>query len=282
MPCIVAKVLHQKVTKLSPQMSWPPKSDDLLPNKISRYIPRLLDVFYQVLLSGENVDGDRSGSQRVLRLKNSLCQDIVYCASNGKIKTPKSVLFPAVVKSLCNNTEVIKCINQYGHGIGYNLIEEVETEYALQIINQQTEKRVIIPDEVLKEGNNSCISLMIADNIDNLESTLTGAGTSHRVNSILVTKRKAAELGVDDTEEGELPVKRKCHRTLPEDVISREIPEYYGGKRVGPGELQHVKDLHTSTNYAERSDIQRKKYLIWLEVRKIKTHPALLVPGWTV
>ena len=64
----------------------------------------------------------------------------MYTVSNCAIKTPKSVLFPSVVKSLCNNTEILKLINKYGHGIGYNLTEEIETEYALQAINKQKEK----------------------------------------------------------------------------------------------------------------------------------------------
>ena len=56
---------------------------------------------------------------------------MVYSVSNGNIKTPKSVLFPTVVKSSCNNTEVVRLINHYGHGISYSLTEEIETEQAL-------------------------------------------------------------------------------------------------------------------------------------------------------
>ena len=48
--------------------------------------------------------------QELTRLKNSTAQDIVYCVSGGKIKTSKNVLFPAVVKSLCNIVEVIELI----------------------------------------------------------------------------------------------------------------------------------------------------------------------------
>ena len=63
------------------------------------------------------------------------------------MKTPKSVLFPAVVKALCNNTEVVRLINKCGHGISYNLIEEIETEFALKVINEQTLNRMLISDE---------------------------------------------------------------------------------------------------------------------------------------
>ena len=62
------------------------------------------------------------------------------------------MLFPAVVKSLCNNVEVIKLISNYGHGVSYNLIEEIETEHALMVIKEQKEKKVIIiPEEAFQD-----------------------------------------------------------------------------------------------------------------------------------
>ena len=90
---------------------------------------------------------------------------------------------------MCNNTEVIRLINHYGHGNSYSLIEEIETEHALQIISEQKEKRVIIPDNTKSDDGDSSVALIVADNIDNYECTLSGAGTSHRVNSILVKKQ---------------------------------------------------------------------------------------------
>ena len=81
---------------------------------------------------------------------------------------------------------------------------------------------------------------MVADNIDNLERTLSGSGTSRPVNSILVTERNERESG-DESDEYDYapPVAKKCRRSLPANVTTKEIPEYYGGKRVGPGGLPH-------------------------------------------
>ena len=180
----------------------------------------------------------------------------MYSVSNGATKTPKSVLFPAVVKVLCNNTEVVKLINRCGHGIGYNLVEEIETEFALKVIKEQTLNRVLIPDEC-KQLDNPSVALMVADNIDNLECTMGGAGTSHRVNSILILKRQPRETLEKNLDEEDVhynpPVKRKCKRSLSTDVVVREIPDYYGGNRIGPGVLQHVKYLGISSSYEEMS-----------------------------
>ena len=123
---------------------------------------------------------------------------------------------------------------------------------------------------------------MIADNIDNLECTISGSGTSHRVNSILVLEKKQEDNGDNVKDKDyEPPSKKKCKRSLPSDTVTRKIPEYYGGKRVGSGELPHVQNLGISSSYDNKAKLLRMHYLVWLEVRKLNTHPSLLVQGWT-
>ncbi|CAB4007602.1 Hypothetical predicted protein [Paramuricea clavata] len=279
-----AKILNEKIKYHPRAMAWPPEEKDLGIDKVADCVPELLDTFCTILLSGQLLDRDKSRSDRIVRLKNSLAQDIVYSVSNGAIKTPKSVLFPSVVKALCNNTEVVKLISRCGHGIGYNLVEEIETEFALKAINEQTLNRVLIPDEC-KQFNNLPVALMVADNIDNLECTMSGAGTSHRVNSILVMKRQPQETFEENLEgDGEQyhpPVKRKCKRSLSADVITREIQDYYGGRRVGPGVLSHIQHLGITSSYEKMSRKLHIHYLVWIELRKLKTHPLLLVRSWT-
>ena len=113
--------------------------------------------------------------------------------------------------------------------------------------------------------------------------TMTGSGTSHRVNSILVTM-KAPETN-QEVEEGEeeycRPTKRKCRSSLPPEVVSSEIPDYYGSKRVGPGKLDELTNLSQSCSDLNLKEIQRLRHILWIEVRKLKTHPTLLVSGWT-
>ena len=92
-----------------------------------------------------------------MQLKNSTAQDNVYCVSGGITKTPKSVLLPIVVKSVCNNVEVVELINNYGHGISYKLIEEIETEHALMVINEQKENKVILPNEAFQDNESYCV-----------------------------------------------------------------------------------------------------------------------------
>ena len=236
-------------------MSWSPTDEELKAENAIKYIPPLLNSFLKTRFHGQaNV---KEESHRISQRINSIAQDIVYCVSKGRSRTPKSVLFPCVVKSLCNKLEVIKIINPFGHGINYNLIREIETEHALMVINQQVDKRVVIPDEENLKLEDNKIALMVADNIDNLESTITGLGTSHRVNSILVTKGIKSEHGEVTSEEA--PTKKKCSRSLPSDQVMKDVPDYYHGKRIGPGELKYLTNLDESDVISMKNIASSKK-----------------------
>ena len=52
------------------------------------------------------------------------------------METPKSLLFPSVVKALCKNTEIVKLINKYAQGASYDLVEGIEMEYASEVIHE--------------------------------------------------------------------------------------------------------------------------------------------------
>ena len=108
----IALLINNEIKDLEPQVSWPPKEGDLKPSRANDYLPYLLDVFLTVLISGKSLDSDSSRTEKTIRLKESFGQDIVFSATNGVAKTPKSVLFPSVVKDLCNNIEVVKRINK--------------------------------------------------------------------------------------------------------------------------------------------------------------------------
>ena len=197
---------------------------------MQKFIPLLLDMFYNTLLTGKH--GTENGAGKALQ-KNSIAQDIIDSVSNGRLLTPKSVLFPAVVKSLCNNTEVLRILNELGHGICYDLVQEIETEHALDVINEQRANKVVIPEEDMINAADNAIAVMIADNIDNLESTITGFGTSHRVNSILVTKKVE-----DNAEESKItrPTKRKCLRP---NVFAQNMH-----MKIGKGSKSRIIDIN--------------------------------------
>ena len=102
------------------KLPWPPQPDDLTPDKFE--IPANVHTFLTILLCD-----NKPISRRVSRLKYNFAQDLIYAASNGRIKPAKSILHPSIVKALTNNTERIRILNKFGHGMSYSLLMEAAT-----------------------------------------------------------------------------------------------------------------------------------------------------------
>ena len=149
------------------------------PSTTNDYIPHLLDLFLIALISRKLLDSESSSTERTIRLKESFVQDLVFSFTNEVVETPKSVLFPSVVKALCNNTEILNLINKYGYGVSYDLVEE----HALIRSYQRAARK---PTSVMQKESRSTVAPC---NIDNLECTLSVSGRFQRENSILVTER---------------------------------------------------------------------------------------------
>ena len=104
------------------------------------------------------------------------------CCDMGQHKPPKHLLLPYAVKTLTGNTELIKTLNKLGHGISYSQLEENETALCLQKLAAASNQRVVLPACI----KHHVFTNLAWDNIDRLEETLTGKGTSHRFNGIAI------------------------------------------------------------------------------------------------
>ena len=83
-------------------------------------------------------------SSRQARLKHSIAQDIVNIVSNGKVKTPKSLLLPSIIKQLTNNTEIINIVQKLCRSVSYSILNEMPTENAYIVHGQQENDDVIL------------------------------------------------------------------------------------------------------------------------------------------
>ena len=102
-------------------------------------------------------------------MKQSFTQDLVDAITNGRVKTPKSVLYPDHIKSLTNNTELINITCRLGHEISYSLLEELSTKI-YQRLEAVEERSGCLPEDC-KTGT---FTIEVDDNIDRLEETLSG------------------------------------------------------------------------------------------------------------
>lgn len=77
---------------------------------------------------------------------------------------------------------MISLLNRLGHGCSYSKLLEIDTALCMEKLNTVRENEVPLPSSI----HVSIPTIVAYDNIDRMEETLSGAGTSHRVNGIIV------------------------------------------------------------------------------------------------
>ena len=162
---ICAQNIRNEITNIENKMLWPPQPKDLSNDAFQ--IPAMLNLFLNKVFTGRLQD---STSSRVNRIKLSMAQDLVYNVNRGLVKTPKSILLPYLVKSLTNCTELINVINLYENGVSYSILQELETEQAYLRIEHLHQDMIALPKDCKEET----LTIVVADNIDYLEETLSG------------------------------------------------------------------------------------------------------------
>ncbi|KAG1659185.1 hypothetical protein GQR58_022660 [Nymphon striatum] len=221
-----ALLIRIAIQNYKTKMPWPPKPSDMC--DVQRYIPHPLQNFMNILLAGKQEP--KSIAEKKQRLINSFCQDIVYGVSNGHMVMPKHVLLPFAVKTLTGNVEVINSLNRLGHGISYSKVEDVDTALCLQKLATGTNVGIALPDAIRPY----VYATLAWDNIDRLEETLSGGGTSHRVNGIIVQPLMYGPELPKKHDDIAIPKKKARHI----EPLTLSLPIYNAGERAGPPPLE--------------------------------------------
>lgn len=231
-------------------------------------VPALLERFLLGILLGK--DRSKNPSGRVKLLVESFSQDIVYAITRGRCKPPKHILLPHAVQSLTGNVEVIATLSKLGHAVSYSHLEENDTALCLQKLASTLNHKAILPSSIQPH----VFTNLAWDNIDRIEETLSGKGTSHRVNGIAV---QATVYGPQLPKDPLPQVQKLGQRTLsiPEDLD--QLTPYFAGARVGPYPL-HTLDI-LDDGCQEAAKLARNKDLLWL-VSRLKDNENS-VPAWT-
>ena len=92
-------------------------------------IPNHLERFLFDIISAD--PDNKNQPQTVTTLVQSFSQDITYAVTRGQHKPPKHLLLPYAVKMLTGNVEIIRTLNNLGHGVSYSQLEENDTALCL-------------------------------------------------------------------------------------------------------------------------------------------------------
>ena len=159
--------------------------------------------------------------------------------------------------------ELIHISNRCGHGIAYSQLEEINTALCLQKLAATSRNEVPLPDNI-----NTTLAW---DNIDRLEETLSGEGTSHRVNGIAV---QANQFG-PHPQSASAPIIMKSKRRSIESVDKETLPVYNVGERCGPHSRGYVE-----VKLNQIMERAWKKNLLWILVC-LRASEKQSAPSWT-
>lgn len=231
---------------------WPVLPSDLSMEQFA--LPEHLQRFFLALLTSD--PEAKNLSPRVNLLVESFCHDIIYAVTCGRIKPPKQILLSYGVKTLTGNVELIQILNRFGHCVSYSQLEENDTALCLQKLAANLNQSIILPGTIQP----NVFTNLAWDNIDRLEETLTGEGTSHRVNGIAVQPTVYGPHLPPN-----LPsIPKKKQRTIMEEA--RPLRIYIAGERVGPKCVSVRNDLTDAQIEAARE--ARNKNLLWIVARR--------------
>eukprot|EP00058_Branchiostoma_floridae_P019404 XP_002604894.1 hypothetical protein BRAFLDRAFT_77273 [Branchiostoma floridae] len=257
-----ALLIREDIRNQESPQCWPPMATETEASE--EIIPASVINFLCNLLTGGYKHGHDEVSQRVKRLVNSFGCDLVYAVSHGRVKTPKHTSLAFSVKSLTGNVELIQLLNRLGHSISYSQMEEISTALCLQKLSS-TDSDLALPSDL----HNQVFTTLAWDNIDRLEETISGGGTSHRVNGIAVQPKVTKPTEVKPLP----PVAKTKKRSI--DAPHTTLPLYNAGQREGPEPCQSM-DL-------EEEDITHTallKNMIWVIARVIQQKEQS-ISSWT-
>lgn len=216
------------------KLSWPLTSTSINSNEFENSVPMELINFITGLVE-LNSTVSMTVSDRAKAI--SVCQDLVNLMSRNQLTSPKALALGLTVKHLTGSKELITILHRLGHCASYDSIRTYETSLAHHLISNQHR----IP-EFFAHGS---LIVMVWDNIDFLEETKSGHGTTHHTNGILIQLDHQVPPSVPVTQS--LPRgQARALRPLPDNIVplpshSRTNPNFLIGTTLpDPVDLLYV------------------------------------------
>jgi len=174
---------------------------------------------------------------------------------------------------MIGSKNAVTLLNRFGHGISYTQLEEVQTAMAKRHLDRATDGEVFFPSNI----NPSLRVSLCFDNNDINEETLSGSGTTHCTNGIMIQKQMGSRYSA-----GSNSLERTKSRSIPAPAPS--IEQYYHKQRCGPGNME----LNLTEVTPDQMVCAQKKDFAWFLARFADCGNILqasdgpqCVPGWT-
>ncbi|XP_065185837.1 uncharacterized protein LOC135816571 [Sycon ciliatum] len=234
----VAMKLRRDIEHACKHLPSVPEISQCTPTKSMTWIPDSVFNFLmwtivgpQACNAGESSLGDRmdAADDRARSKVMAIAQDIVFAVSHGRVVPPKQLALSMATRHLTRSARLVSMLNRFGHGVSDSKLHEIETGIAERTLAED----IPLPSNI-KAGNGTVFFCW--DNNDLVEETLTGMGTTHCTNGIVIQHPTASN--VPDTAQPQLvpavgsSKKKRPARSL--SVVQQEFPQYIIGTRPEP------------------------------------------------
>lgn len=270
---ISAMELKKTIQQVRPSMPWPPTAATLNLQEAERTVPPLLLNFLAWAIgASEEPDTEKMVelSAPIQRRLLSISQDIIYLASGGRTLMPKNLSLGMAVRHMSGSAQLIGLLNGFGHCVSNSVVLNHDTALAEQELSRGESA---IPS-VIQPGIPTTV---VWDNNDFGEETLSGRGTTHNTNGIIIqncnTKPSSQEHCSSITVNPAVKRTRKRSMQPPEENLAT----YCGGKKDGP--MPFAKDVSLSQSvYAPILQTPSKVDMAYY-ITKFRSDK--LLPSWT-
>ncbi len=223
---IVKNAIEDSVSKF--KCPWPPTAEDLdtdsarrlVPHELFNWITWITGISEEPAMD-EYVKVAEKEEKKIL----SIAQDIIFLKTKGRVDTPKHRALSMTVRHMTGSSQLIQILNGLGHSASHSSTLEHDTALAQR---QLSLGELAIPKGI-KDGQ---FTTLVWDNIDFGEETLSGKGTTHSTNGIIIQRAHKS-----DTEMQEYApissVKKTKQRSIKAPSVTLE--PYFGTSRNKDG-----------------------------------------------
>lgn len=182
-----AKLIQEDISHCQGISAKPPNIHDITLECSRSMIPGSLYWILRWIItnSGNEIEDDLTSkaciSEADERRVLMIAQDVVHCASHGRIKMPKHVSLGMSIRHLTGSKQLVTMLNRMGHCISYDDVEVIDTSLAKEVLARSELTGVIVPTNITPGG----FVQVAGDNNDINEETLDGKSTTHATTLVL-------------------------------------------------------------------------------------------------
>ena len=263
-----------------PEIPWPPLASNLTLTSASDQVPSELFNFIawvtgfasdELPVEKPRVTVNDDLSRKIL----SISQDIIRLSrkANKSVILPKHHALAMAVKNMSGSKNLISLLNGLGHCISNNMLYEHDTALAeLQIKRGEN----FIPSSI--KPNIHCT--LVWDNNDFGEETLSGKGTTHNTNGIIIQRQSNSH--ADNIPVSEAMVSVHCKwkdkkRSIEAPPVN--LSTYHGKKRSGPKPFGDKVSLELDYHMSAMEEGKKADAAFFFT--KLSKNENKVLPGWT-